>query len=188
MTQTSQMIWQAVHHPHAGEDVTQKGILASGGEDQEANLATEPNVARLLAAIQAHEIAELDAVAAYRELAHSASDPVIASLLRVLLGDEEHHHRVLGAIGMNLRALASGAREPRMLPRRAQSPASVEMLRGFARQEQDGAVQLRALAREGRDLFDGLFTLLLNLIAMDSAKHELILRFVVRELEAAEAV
>src|SRR6266571_3055704 len=60
-----------------------------------------------ISAIQSHEIAELDAIALYRDLAARATDPVIAGLLRVLLQDEERHHRILQAIGADSR-LASG--------------------------------------------------------------------------------
>ena len=103
----------------------------------------------------------------------------------MLLEDEEHHHRVLSGIGMNLRGLGSGAHEQRMLPRAGTPTGSIDMLRRFARQEREGADELRRLAGEAPELFDGLFALLLNLIAMDGAKHELILRFVVQELQAA---
>jgi hypothetical protein len=173
MTQGStEMTWQAVRDPHDGDAIVERSD-------------TQANLVRLVSAVEAHEIAELDAVAVYRELARAARDPVIGSLLRVLLDDEEHHHRVLNGIGMSLRGLASGTRERRMLPCDEPTSASLELLRRFARQEREGGDELRSLAREAPELFDGLFALLLNLMAIDSAKHELILRFVVRELEAA---
>jgi hypothetical protein len=157
-----------------------------GSEGEGATPRPEPDFGRILAAVQAHEIAEMDAVAAYRELARSTRDPVIASLLRVLLDDEEHHHRVFRGITMNLRAIAGGARDQRTMPLGVPPPGCLDMLCGFARQERDGAAELRALAHEGDGLFGGIFALLLKLIAMDSAKHELILGFIVRELEEAQ--
>jgi len=187
MTQAvaTEMMWQAVHHPHEGDGALGGRQLSGPADEETVGTIARPNLARLLAAIEAHEIAEIDAVAAYRELASTATDPVVRSLLRMLLEDEKHHHRVLSGIGMNLRGLASGAHEQRMFPRAGTLPGSLEMLRRFARQEREGADELRRLAGEAPELFDGLFALLLNLIAMDGAKHELILRFVAQELQAA---
>jgi hypothetical protein len=182
--ETTEMMWQAVHHPHA-EDEKEGNTQPAERDGKQNTERRQVDLARLLSAIQAHEIAEIDAVAAYRALASTATDPVIASLLRMLLADEEHHHRVLRGIGMNLTGLVGGTHEQRMFPRAGTPPASVEMLRQFACQERDGSEELRKLAREAPELFDGLFALLLNLIAIDGAKHELILRFVVQELEAA---
>lgn len=143
------------------------------------------HLGRLLGAIQAHEIAEIDALGVYRELARKSTDPVIASLLRVLLEDEEHHHRILRAIAMNLRAVASGASARSLPPRDPAAAEAIDVLRCFARQESDGADELRRLANQGNQLFGGLFALLLNLMAMDSMKHHMILRFIVQELESA---
>jgi hypothetical protein len=182
--ETTEMMWQAVRHPHA-EDQNERNSQPAERDGEPNMERRQVDLARLVSAIQAHEIAEIDAVAAYRELASTATDPVIASLLRMLLADEEHHHRVLRGIGMNLAGLVGGTPEQRMFPRAGTPAGSVEMLRQFARQERDGSQELRKLAREAPELFDGLFALLLNLIAIDGAKHELILRFVVQELEAA---
>lgn len=182
--ETTEMMWQAVHHPHA-EDENERNGQPDERDGKPSVGRRQLDLARLLSAIQAHEIAEIDAVAAYRELASTATDPVIVSLLRMLLEDEEHHHRILRGIGMNLSGLAHGAGEQRMFPRAGSPPGSVEMLRQFARQERDGSNELRKLACDAPELLDGLFALLLNLIAIDGAKHELILRFVVQELEGA---
>ena len=182
----TQMVWQATHHPHADDATAQQGALIALPDD--ASLARpSPDLDRLLEAIQSHEITEIDAVRFYRDLARETSDPVVGSLLRMLVDDEEHHHRVLRAISMNLRAALSGDRDARMPPRDVPATA-IDPLRKFARQERDGAAALRTLAGEAPDLFGGLFSLLLNLIALDGEKHQLILQFVVQELEAARSV
>jgi hypothetical protein len=141
-----------------------------------------------ISAIQSHEIAELDAIALYRDLATRATDPVIAGLLRVLLQDEERHHGILQAIGMDSR-LAAG-RYGRESQRRQDLPtaASLELLRNFARQESDGATELKGLAHRAPELVGDVFSLLLELMAMDSLKHEKVLRFIVRSLEPAAEV
>jgi hypothetical protein len=140
---------------------------------------------RLLAAIQSHEGSEIDAVDAYRNLAREASDPVIRSLLHILVQDEEHHHRVLRAIAMELRAVVStGGRELDVLPRAVEG-GTTDSLRMLARREREGVTELRDLAKEAPTLLGGLFSLLLGLMALDSEKHELILLYVLKELEAA---
>ena len=63
----------------------------------------------------------------------------------------------------------------------------IEPLRDYIQKEREAAAELRALAHEAPDLFGGLFSLLLELIALDGEKHQLILRFVVKELEAARS-
>ncbi len=136
-----------------------------------------------ISAIQSHEIAELDAIALYRDLAARATDPVIAGLLRVLLQDEERHHGILQAIGMDSRL--AGGRDRYASPRRqdAETGQSVDLLRNFARQERDGATELKRMANQAPQLVGEVFSLLLELMAMDSMKHEKILSFIVRELE-----
>lgn len=180
----TQMIWQATHHPHTGE-TTPPGTELAPLAGEPIALRPNPDLDRLLNAIQTHEIEEMDAVAAYRDLAYNATDPVIRSLLHMLVEDEEHHHRVLGAIAMELRAIEStGAREFNVPPRGGQT-AAIEPLRKLARIEREGMMELQALARETPGLMGGLFSLLLGLIALDGQKHELILRYVIKELEQA---
>jgi hypothetical protein len=64
---------------------------------------------------------------------------------------------------------------------------SEEMLmttRALARREHDDARYLRQLASRERHLNDGLFSLLLEAMALDKEKHERILRFVLARMEA----
>jgi hypothetical protein len=180
----TQMIWQATHHPHTDEVTpTSNELIPTTGEP--IALRGHPDLDRLLAVIQRHEIEELDAVEAYRGLARSATDPVIRSLMHMLVEDEEHHHRVLNAIAMELRALASSGGRELQVPPRDMGAATLEQLQELAAHEGAGVRDLQALAAQTPSLLGGLFSLLLGLIALDGAKHELILRYVVRELETA---
>jgi hypothetical protein len=150
--------------------------------DRESDAETAVSDARrvwFIGAIRSHEVAELDAIAVYRDLATRASDPVIAGLLRVLLRDEQRHHGILQAIGMQSGAAARHA------PPGDQDPTadSLTLLNSFARQERDGADELRRLARQAPELVGDVFSLLLELMAMDSLKHERILSFIARELK-----
>jgi Mn-containing catalase len=183
----TQMIWQATHHAHAGE-TTPPGIDVVPFEGEPIAVRPSPDLDRLLASIRAHEIEEIDAVAAYEGLARETADPVIRGLLRMLVEDEEHHHRVFRAMAMSLRAVATSASREINLPPRGVPTTAVEPLRKYAKQERETVDKLRALADQAPDLFGGLFALLLQLVALDGEKHELILRFVVKELEAARDI
>jgi Mn-containing catalase len=180
----TQMIWQATHHAHAGE-TTPSGVDVTPFEGEPIAVRPSPDLDRLLSSIRAHEIEEIDAVAAYEDLARETADPVVRSLLRMLIDDEEHHHRVFRAMAMNLRAVATSASREINLPPRGVPTTAVEPLREYAKQERETVEKLRALADQAPELFGGLFALLLRLVALDGEKHELILRFVVKELEAA---
>jgi hypothetical protein len=53
----------------------------------------------------------------------------------------------------------------------------------LADEERQGASFLRKLAHDERDIHGGLFSLLLETMAMDSEKHEHVLRFIQRRLQ-----
>ncbi|HZS00739.1 MAG TPA: ferritin family protein [Chloroflexota bacterium] len=149
---------------------------------------TETPLDRLLAAFERHITSEADTVVAYRELAESTADPVIAMLMRQVVDDEERHHALLRSMAARLRDTLDWTRSPEAIPTRgrpseAEARELLDEVRAFARQERDGARQARELARQQSGLYDGLFTLLLDTMAADSEKHERILEFVARRLD-----
>ncbi len=182
----TQMIWQAEHHEHTGETTPPgKDMVPNVGEPIAAR--AQSDLDRLLSAVQGHEVSETEAIAAYRSLAREATDPVVRGLFHMLAQDEEHHHRVLSVIGMELRTLATAGIRPLDMPPRPTEPAVREQLRELASMEREGTKELRLLADQAPTLLRGLVSLLLQLIALDSEKHELILRYVIKELESAGA-
>jgi len=143
---------------------------------------------RLLTAFERHVASEHDTVIAYREMAESTADPVVALLMQQVVDDEERHHGLLQSMAARLRDTLAWTHSPEALPTRgepteAEAKALVESLKTFARQERDGARQARDLAHQQGSLYDGLFTLLLETMAADSEKHERILAFVGRRME-----
>jgi hypothetical protein len=70
------------------------------------------------------------------------------------------------------RALPTGAEDTG-----APTPELVAALETYAQQEEEGARHLRRLAAEQADLYDGLFGLILETMALDSDKHARILRY-----------
>lgn len=140
----------------------------------------------LLELIDAHRRAEEEHIAAYRDLVRTSRDPVIATLIDLILEDEERHHDLLRRMAARLRDDIDLRHAPGSLGGRAPyDPAAGNLAaatREFAQEEREGARKLRQLAHDGQDVQGGLFSLLLETMAHDSEKHEKILRFVLERL------
>jgi len=146
---------------------------------------------RLLHTVEAHAKAEEGAIDAYHRLAAAATDPTVAVLLRLIIEDEERHHSVLRRMATMVRddlhgRNLPGAPSPAMFPTAAAENA-IRSIRSARGDERDGIRRFRELARGSRGMYGGLLALLLDLMAMDSRKHELILRFVEGRLRAGRA-
>lgn len=145
-------------------------------------------VENLLNAVEAHVHAEADSLTSYRQLADSAADPVVALLMRLVLKDEERHHRLMARIAVTLEDSLRWRHSANALPTSpgptgAPTGQTIAAVREFIAQEHEGARQMRELARQSGPLNDGLNALLLETMAMDSEKHERVLRFVLRLLQ-----
>jgi rubrerythrin len=147
--------------------------------------AETPNE-RLIRIIEGHIGSELDAIYLYRRLQTELPDPVLATIMRLIAEDEGHHHRALRQIvtalrlgGQKAQAVApqNDAAEPA-----PSAPADVlTQLEAAANAEQKGASEFRQLARSEQGQGNNFVALLLDLMAMDSDKHERMLRFAVNE-------
>lgn len=147
-----------------------------------------PLVERVLQALADHEAGEEDAIATYQRMA-ADDDPAIAVLMRLVLEDEERHHQLIDRIATSLRDNLNWTHSPNALPAVAPLPGlppsiSATTARSLADDERRGARQLRSLARELAQSYDGLLSLLLEMMALDSEKHERVLRYVERRLAA----
>ena len=150
----------------------------------------ESPIERLIDVFKDHASAESESLAQYRHLVAATNDPTVALLMRMVLEDEERHHDLLRRMAISLRNDLRWSRSVDDLPK-APVPAgaaSAEMIsttKARILEEREGVRQLRRLARDEKHLYNGLFSLLLEVMAMDSEKHERILRFILRWLEAA---
>jgi hypothetical protein len=143
----------------------------------------------LLIAIERHASAEADALAMYQEIGVSSGDPVVAFVMRLILDDEERHHGLLKRIEASLRDALEWSHSPTALPSSTtpQHPLAVDLAdkaRTLMSEERTGAVKLRELAATERDISDGLHSLLLEMMAVDSEKHARLLEYVFRRLQA----
>ena len=59
-------------------------------------------------------------------------------------------------------------------------------MRALADRERAGAGRLRELAKQYKGAYSGLFSLILEGLASDSAKHERVLRFAAKRLKVRE--
>jgi rubrerythrin len=144
------------------------------------------DVERLLQHFKAHESAESDTLAAYRRLAGTTIDPVVALVLRLVIEDEERHHGLMRRIIATLSDKLYWTRSPEALPgggpRAAESAETRAAVARYAQQEQEGVHHLHALARDGDLDGDGLCAVLVESMATDSEKHERLLRYVLKRL------
>jgi len=162
------------------------------------NMADEDTpLNRLLRVFEAHTAAETDTLVEYRRLAESSPDPTIALLMQLVLEDEERHHGLLARMSSRLHDALDWTHTADALPTdkapavndrtaAVTRTATLAAIREFARHEREGAHQLREIAKQQRDLYGGLFSLILQIMAMDSEKHETILRFIDQRLADRE--
>jgi rubrerythrin len=141
----------------------------------------------LLAGFEAHEADEARSVAAYRDLIERVRDPATRALVGIIVADEERHHALLGAMLRTLRAsivwqdlgdtLEGAPDEPDV------RAALLARTTAMIALERDGLRESRALAQRAGALYDGLFEVLLDAIARDSAKHIALLEYLERHLQ-----
>ena len=143
-------------------------------DGQDGRAATE----RLSRTIEDHANAEQESIKAYRELAETCPDRLVAQIMRMVLEDEEHHHGTFRRIALLLRSdpsllepLTVDVIPPEALDR------TLATLDGAVTAEREGAQQLRGLALQTSGLANGVISLALEVMARDSEKHALLLRF-----------
>ncbi|HEY3115877.1 MAG TPA: hypothetical protein VGK54_03970 [Chloroflexota bacterium] len=156
---------------------------------ERAAATSESPIERLLRAVATHAAAEEDALGQYEYLAGASGDPVIALVMRLILDDEVRHHGLLHRMATTLRDALEWTSSPAALPKSEPAQESVpksfvRLARELVEEERTGARALRRLAEQEKDINDGLDSLLLEMMAMDSDKHARLLQFVQRRLEA----
>src|SRR5207248_10289289 len=115
-------------------------------------------------------------------------DPLVRALLRLVVDDEERHHRTFRQLATLVRSPAADAVLPEPPVTGGHAPhapalaAEAAAVRRAIREEQTVARELHRLARSCPDAHEGLVALVLELIARDSRKHALILQEVLRRM------
>jgi hypothetical protein len=143
-------------------------------------------IASLQEAIERHVLSEADAIREYERIARTSTDSLVATLMRMILEDERHHHAVFQGMESILADMAAGLQAP-SAQQSVPDADSAAVLAREAAEERDNAARLLALARDQGDLCEGMFGLLLELMARDSQKHERILAFASQRMGGAIA-
>jgi hypothetical protein len=130
-----------------------------------------------------HVSSEADLIVSYREMAGAPATPDAARyLLRLVVEDEVRHHRIMHeiatAIGEGI-AWKNDADTVPNLPHGNPDPALEEVTKRFLAAERADRKQLSALRKELQPYRDTtLWSLLVELMEHDTAKHILLLTFV----------
>lgn len=147
---------------------------------------------QLFSHLVGHERDEQEIIACYRDACLTTDSEAFSYLIRLILEDEDRHHRFTTEIANALRADVelsdTGPRVPMLKAWKPVDPGVVEATEEFLRLERDDAKHLRDLARELRDTRDtALWHLLVTLMQSDTEKHIHILEFLRDHLRAAPA-
>jgi rubrerythrin len=141
----------------------------------------------LLAILTAHVDGESEHIDAYRRLSHAMDDPIVKLLMDLVVEDEERHHELMRRMAARLHDDLQATRSESALPyaaapRNGRLKAFAAIVDAYARDERHGIRELRRLAADAGLLYDGVFALILETMADDSAKHERVMRFVLRRI------
>lgn len=141
----------------------------------------------LVGAIESHISEEQASIEAYRQLAGETRDPVVAALMRLLVEDEERHHRMFEEIGKTLRDRFFWQEDaPAQMTDGAGTLKWLRRVHTLEADEQRGARALRELAHRAHSQGEPLVRELLDAMAIDSDKHARLLRVVGQRLTRAQ--
>ncbi len=142
-------------------------------------------IERLVEVIESHVRGEADSLAEYATFAAESDDPTTAMLMDLILDDERRHHDILRRMAARLRDDLNWTSSAGALPRPGRASRNTklaDLTRRFVEEEGTGARRLRDLSRETAYMYDGLLSLIFDVMADDSEKHRLILKFILRRV------
>ena len=153
----------------------------------------EPFSETLQRVVSRHIAEEESSIERYRQLSEESNDPVVRMLIGELLGDEEQHHGMLRRMEAQLQAELG---DPTEAPFTNVDAAAVELpedqrrelvdtFNTLAKHEEEGAKHLHDRADDARKAGSDVLGLLLDTIAMDSRKHEHMLKFIAKRIADA---
>ena len=114
-----------------------------------------------------------------KPFSHQLGRPHHTGRIDSLVGRKRHHALFVRLAQQFAEELEPIGRET-TLPadgRRTSDPELAERLGVLRTHEEHGIARLKELAKENRKEYSGVLTLLLEMVALDSAKHEKMLRF-----------
>jgi rubrerythrin len=140
-------------------------------------------VDKVLARLGSHVEAEQNVLADYAAVAETVDAPDVRYLMRLILDDERRHHRIFQEMTRAVQAGLEGRHLEPEVPALTGRPLP-EAVRALTRRllavEREDERELKSLRRQLRPVADTtLWALLVDLMALDTKKHERILGFII---------
>ena len=151
-------------------------IGVASGTDPTAESLSE----RLLRVARGHIESEIATLDEAKTLLEAADDPVVCFVLTQYLEEEQHHHDMFVRLAQQFAEELEPIGRESILPtdgRRLRNPLLAERLGELGKNERHGIARLKDLAKENRKEYRGVLSLLLEMVALDSTKHERMLKF-----------
>ena len=155
--------------------------IATGGQPPAESLSE-----RLLRALRGHIQSEAAGLEECRGMSESTSDPVVKFVLNQYMAEEQRHHDLFVLLATQIAEELEPIGRVNTLPSAAtkeKAPETAKRLKVLAQQEKRGINKLRQLARETKDEYAGVLSMMLETVAFDSAKHEFMLGFAQSRVE-----
>lgn len=135
------------------------------------------------ARLNAHIESERDVLAEYAAAVEKIDAPDVRYLIQLILDDERRHHRTLREIARAVRAAQEWHHRKPQIPdmnREALPEAMRTLTTRLLAVEREDERELKALRRQLQPVADTtLWALLVDLMALDTEKHERILGFII---------
>ena len=135
----------------------------------------------LLHAIRTHVDREEASRVGYARLADSGGDQLVRFLMSLVDQDERHHHELLQRMAASLGDTSGGMVDPLpTIPSPSWRPALDELaaVEAMIHEERASVCALGELACQHVGVYGGLFSMLLDVMALDSRKHQRVLEFI----------
>lgn len=149
--------------------------IATGGQSPTDSLSE-----RLLRALRGHVQSEAAGLEECRRISESTSDPIVKFVLNQYTAEEQRHHDLFvllaTQIAEELEPIGRVGTLPSAAPKE-KAPEIAKRLKLLTEQEKRGINKLKQLARETKDEYAGVLSMVLETVAFDSAKHEFMLEF-----------
>lgn len=138
-------------------------------------------VERLLNAFEAHEAKEDHSVEFYKKALVHMPNPMTRFVMQLIISDEEKHRAVMHAMVATLKGSLNWTKPADSLEGATDLVGVNNKLRAateeFIQLEREGIKEYKALAKESKGYYHGVFKILLDAMIRDSEKHVELLEF-----------
>lgn len=146
-------------------------------------------VEKMLDAFEAHENKEESTLEFYKKALAHMPNPATRFVMQLIISDEEKHRAVVHAMVATLKGSLTWTNPPESLEGASDLASMDGKLReatdDFIRLEKEGIREYKALVKESRGYYHGLFKILLDSMIRDSEKHVELLKYLKGSLKAS---